>query len=101
MAVSKRTKALQISPKVKAAVWERDKGCCVFCGSPYAAPVAHFIARSHGGLGIEENILSLCQNCHRKYDQSTKRNEMRVFFRDYLQSKYPEWDETNLIYRRN
>lgn len=101
MAVSKRTKALQIPPKVKAAVWERDGGCCVYCGSHNAAPVAHFIARSHGGLGIEENILSLCQNCHRKYDQSTKRNEMRVFFRDYLQSKYPEWDEKNLIYRRN
>ena len=101
MAVSKRTKALQIPPKVKAAVWERDGGCCVYCGSHNAAPVAHFIARSHGWLGIEENILSLCQNCHRKYDQSTKRNEMRVFFRDYLQSKYPEWDETNLIYRRN
>ena len=72
----------------------------MYCGSPLAAPVAHYIARSHGGLGIEENILSLCQNCHRKYDQSTKRNEMGVFFRDYLQSKYPEWDETKLIYRR-
>jgi 5-methylcytosine-specific restriction endonuclease McrA len=100
MGMSKRTKALAIPKEVKARVWERDGGCCVYCGSPLAAPVAHYIARSHGGLGIEENILSLCQNCHRKYDQSTKRNEMRVFFRDYLQSKYPEWDETKLIYRR-
>lgn len=100
MAVSKRAKALQIPPKVKEAVWERDGGCCVYCGSHAAAPVAHYIARSHGGLGIEENILTLCQNCHRKYDQSTKRNEMKDFFRDYLKSKYPEWDETNLIYRR-
>ena len=100
MAVSKRTKALQISPTVKATVWERDGGCCVYCGSHNAAPVAHFIARSQGGLGIEENILTLCDNCHRKYDQSTKRNEMRIFFREYLKSKYPEWDEKNLIYRR-
>ena len=98
--MNKRTKALAISPEVKARVWERDGQCCVYCGNPYAAPNAHFIARSQGGLGIEENILSLCQNCHRKYDQSTKRNEMRVFFRDYLQSKYPEWDEKNLIYKR-
>ena len=98
--MSKRTKALAIPQEVKARVWERDGGCCVYCGSPLAAPVAHYIARSHGGLGIEENILSLCQNCHRKYDQSTKRNEMRVFFRDYLQSKYPEWNESNLTYKR-
>lgn len=99
--MNKRTKALQIPPAVKEKVWERDGGCCVYCGNHYAAPVAHFIARSQGGLGIEENILTLCDNCHRKYDQSTKRNEMRIFFRDYLKSKYPEWDETNLIYRRN
>lgn len=100
MAVSKRTKALQIPPKVKAAVWERDGGCCVYCGSHNAAPVAHYIARSHGGLGIEENILNLCNECHRKYDQSTKRKEMKEFFRDYLKSKYPDWNEANLIYKR-
>lgn len=100
MAVSKRTKALQIPPKVKAAVWERDGGCCVYCGSHNAAPVAHFIARSHGGLGIEENILTLCAECHRRYDQTTKRREMKEFFREYLKSKYPEWDEKNLIYKR-
>ncbi len=99
--MNKRTKALAIPPKVKAKVWERDGGCCVYCGSPNAAPCAHYIARSHGGLGIEENILTLCDNCHRKYDQSTKRQEMREFFRTYLKNKYPEWDETNLIYRRN
>lgn len=98
--MNKRTKALQIPPAVKEKVWERDGGCCVYCGSHYAAPVAHYIARSHGGLGIEENILTLCDECHRKYDQTTKRREMREFFRDYLKSKYPEWAENNLTYRR-
>ena len=97
---NKRTKALAISPEVKAMVWERDGGCCVYCGSQNAAPVAHFIARAHGGLGIEENILTLCDACHRRYDQSTAREEMRSFFREYLKSKYPEWDETKNYYRR-
>ena len=97
----KRTKALAIPPKVAARVWSRDGGCCVYCGTPYASPFAHYIARSHGGLGIEENILTLCQECHRKYDQSTKRKEMKDFFREYLKSKYPDWDESNVIYRRN
>lgn len=98
--MSKRTKALAIPREVKDRVWERDGECCVYCGSPLAAPVAHYIARSHGGLGIEENILTLCDACHRRYDQSAGRRSMREYFREYLQSKYPEWDEDKLIYRR-
>lgn len=99
MAKSKRTKALEISPKVKAKVYERDGGCCVYCGRP-GQPNAHFIARSQGGLGIEENILTLCFDCHREYDQTTNRPKMREYFRKYLQSKYSEWDETKLIYKK-
>lgn len=95
----KRTKALAIPREVKEKVWERD-GCCVYCGSPFGIPNAHYIARSHGGLGLEENILTLCPDCHRAYDQSTKRKDMKEFFRDYLKSKYPEWDEQKIIYRR-
>lgn len=30
------------------------------CGSSYAMPNAHYIARAQGGLGIEENIVTLC-----------------------------------------
>lgn len=97
----KRTNALAISKKVKDVVWERDCHCCVWCGSPYAAPEAHFIARSQGGLGIEENILTLCRECHRRYDQTWHREMMRKFFREYLMSRYPGWDEYNLIYRRD
>lgn len=100
MGMSKRTKALAIPKEVKARVWERDGGCCVYCGSPLAAPVAHYIARSHGGLGIEENILTLCDACHRRYDQSVKRKELRAFFRGYLKKMYPGWDEAELIYKR-
>ena len=98
----KRTKALSIPEKVKTTVWERDGHCCIWCGSPYAAPNAHFIARSQGGLGnTEENIMTLCQTCHMRYDQSKHRKIMREFFRDYLKGKYPNWDEDKLIYRRD
>lgn len=98
MAKSKRTKALEIPQKVKEKVLQRD-GFCVWCGK-VGAPNAHFIARSHGGLGIEENILTLCWDCHLKYDQSTDRKKMREYFREYLKEKYPEWDETKLIYKK-
>lgn len=44
--MSKRSKACDISPKVKKKVWERDNHCCIICGSPYAMPNAHYIKRS-------------------------------------------------------
>ncbi len=88
-------------------VWQaRGLGwpCCVHCGAAAPAPLAwsnaHFIARSQGGLGIPENGLTLCPECHRRYDQTTAREEMRGFFREYLQQKYPDWDETKLYYRK-
>lgn len=98
MAKSKRTKALEIPLKVKEKVLERD-GCCVYCGRQ-GQPNAHYIARSQGGLGIEENILTLCFDCHRKYDQSTERQKMRAYFAEYLKSKYPDWNEEKLVYKK-
>ena len=64
---SKRAKACDISKKVKDRVWERDGGRCIICGSPYAMPNSHYIRRSQGGLGIEENIVTMCLCCHNMY----------------------------------
>lgn len=110
MSKSIHTKSLEIPKGVKKAVAERDSidghPCCVFCGkpaptsTPLAFSVAHFIPRSQSGLGIEENILTLCWDCHMRFDQSTERENMRMFFREYLMSKYPEWNEENLIYKK-
>lgn len=99
MAKAKRTKALEIPPEVKEKVYERDEGCCVWCGKQ-GEPNAHYIPRSQGGLGIEENILTLDWECHLEYDQSTDRPKMKAFFREYLKSKYPDWKEENLIYKK-
>lgn len=98
MAKSRRTKALEIPPKVKQKVLERD-GACVWCGRP-GQPNAHFIARSQGGLGIEENILTLCFDCHRRYDQTDQRAKMREYFKNYLQEQYPGWGESKLYYKK-
>lgn len=98
--MKKRTKALTITKAVKVKVWERDGGCCVYCGTPYAFPDAHYIPRSQGGLGIEKNILTLCRGCHRRYDQTAERKEMRLFFRGYLESIYPDWNENDLVYKK-
>ena len=93
-----RTKAVDIPRKVKDVVFERDKWC-VYCGRQ-GIPNAHYIPRSAGGLGIEQNILTLCTECHHEYDNGRNRNKMRDFFETYFKSIYPDWDETNLIYRR-
>ena len=96
----RRTKALAIPPMVKAEVWERDNGHCVLCGNPQAAPCAHFISRAQGGLGIPENIVTLCGDCHRRYDQTVERDEIRRRLKSYLSACYHGWDEENLIHRK-
>lgn len=95
-----RTKALDIPQAVKQAVWERDGGRCVLCLSPDAMPNAHYIARSHGGLGIEQNIVTLCHKCHYQYDNTPIRTYLREEIKAYLASQYEDWDEQNLIYRK-
>lgn len=97
---SKRSRACDISRKVKDIVWERDEERCIICGSRYAMPNAHYIPRSQGGLGVEENIVTLCFSCHQKYDQSTERKVIGQRIEKYLKSQYPKWDKTNLIYNK-
>lgn len=96
----KRTKALDIPAAVKKAVWERDGHCCILCSYPYDTQNAHYIARSHGGLGVEQNVVTLCYRCHGQYDNSADRKHIREEIKEYLMSKYPDWDETKLIYRK-
>ena len=97
--MNKRTKALQIPPRVKRIVYERDGGHCVLCGAP-GDPVAHYISRAQGGLGIEENVVTLCGECHRRYDQTADRAWMRDRIAAYLRGQYPDWEEGNLVYHK-
>lgn len=96
----KRTKATSIPREVKRKVYERDHESCVFCKRwvPERCACAHYIPRSQGGLGIEENILTLCDDCHREYDQTTKRKFLKKMARNYLEECYGEIDEDKLIY---
>ena len=97
---SKRARACDIPKKVKEIVWERDNHRCIICGSGQAMPNSHFIRRSQGGLGIEENIVTMCMRCHSMYDQYIDRAAMESYTENYLRSKYPDWDKENLIYRK-
>ena len=101
--MSKRSKACDISQKTKEIVWNRDDHKCIVCGKyvPKACANAHYIKRSQGGLGIPENVVTLCLECHYEEDfgQTTKLYEKII--KNYLISIYGmDWDKTKLIYRK-
>lgn len=95
----KRTKACEISKKTKLIVYERDGGCCIFCGK-IGLPEAHVIARSHGGLGCPENIITICRKCHEKLDNSTERKKMQFYAINYLKGFYPGWKKEDFIFEK-
>ena len=101
-----RTKALGISRSVRAEVYERDSWdgaiCCVTCGKVFGLELHHFIPRSLSGLGVPENLIVICQDCHQKADHGDPRERegMKKSIRAHLQHKYPDWDESALCYRR-
>ena len=105
---TKRAKATDIPYSVKKKVFERDHGRCVVCGnSCNVMPNAHYIPRSKGGLGIEQNIVTLCteltdNKCHRRFDFGTKKEREMIgnIIKKYLMSKYDNWNEEDLYYRK-
>ena len=97
---SKRTKACEISKEVREAVEKRDNHCCIFCGSPESRGEAHFVNRSQGGLGIEENIVTVCRNCHREMDNGLNTKVYRSIAEEYLRSKYPDWNKSKLVFNK-
>ena len=57
---------------------------------PERCACAHYIARAHGGLGIEENIVTLCDDCHRSMDsEAGERSEgIRLSVYTHLRALY-------------
>ena len=104
---NERTKAVGISALVRAVVYSRDSWegatCCALCGSPRMLSIAHYIARSQSGKGIEQNLITLCLSCHATLDQGypEARKAMRRRAKEYLQHVYGDsWREEELRYRR-
>lgn len=53
-----------------------------------------------GGLGIEENIFTACPKCHTEQDNGLNSLEYEQKVERYLRSKYPNWNKSNLIYKK-
>lgn len=55
-----------IPSSVKLAVWRRDNGRCVECGSKEKLEYDHIIPVSKGGSNTERNVQLLCEKCNRQ-----------------------------------
>lgn len=113
--MSKRSRACDITPKVRAKIHERDMGACIFCRAGYMMPpedefatsrgmlqIMHFIPRSQGGLGIQENLAIGCIWHHNMMDNGNLglREQMLIFFEEYLKAHYKDWNKDKLVYSK-
>lgn len=96
----KSTKATGITPKIRKKVWERDNHKCVICDCYVVEKFAnsHFIKRSQLGLGIEENILTMCERCHTLFDLEDK--EVKRKAKLYIQQLYPNFSDEDRRYSK-
>lgn len=96
----RETRATAIPAAVKARVWARDLGRCVICGDRNAGPHCHYVRRSQGGMGIESNIWTGCDACHRAFDSEGRGGYLHQIVKRHLERWYPGWDEKNQIYHK-
>ena len=96
---TKRSRATDIPQSVKKIVYERDGGRCIFCGAP-GHPNAHIISRAHGGLGVEQNIITACFDCHFRMDNSPDRYIYLEAAKAYIRGIYGAIDDSEHTYRK-
>lgn len=94
----KSTRLKNASSKTKRKVWNRDRGICVAC-TKKGHDIAHYIGKGQQGLGIEQNLVVLCRDCHHNYDNGKnmqKHDEIKLKIKTHLCLIYPHWDESTL-----
>lgn len=110
LTIHRQTKVTSIPTSVKDAVFRRDNGACIICGAP-GAPVCHCVRRSQGEMGIEQNIVTLCNECHYAHDEGLFMSRLRPigfetqqdvqeYVKLYLKGIYPGWTEDSVTYHK-
>lgn len=75
---------------------ERDE-FCIICRKK-AHEHHHVIFRSAGGDDAENNLVLLCDECHKKYAHGEEQEKWRQEFLKYLNSdRIKQWRETNKL----
>ena len=101
------------TPAVKKRIFERDRQQCLFCKLGYhmecksemllgIQDTMHFVNKSQGGLGIEENGVTGCRYHHGLLDNGHLglRDEMLEIMEEHLKSHYRDWDKSKLVYSK-
>lgn len=98
----KETKATAIPRSVCMTVWLRDSMVCQLCGKPvsWQCGNAHLIRRSQGGLGVEQNLVTLCPSCHREMDEGRNAKALNGIMEGYLKDLYPGWSREKVTYKK-
>ena len=100
---SNQSLATDIKPKVREEVKQRDFNTCVYCGRKDWLQLCHvYVNRSHGGLGVRENLVTLCVECHHNLDfgKLEKSQPIRLRVESYLKRHYGEPDMSKLKYMK-
>ena len=110
----RQTAKTGIPASVKAAVALRDSvngpATCIICGAP-GGPHCHIVRRSQGGMGVEQNIVTMCGPCHYAFDEGiglkrleplglNTRDDVRRYIVDYIRGFYPDWTPERVTYRK-
>lgn len=110
--MQKRARRAEFTANTRKIIEARDNGC-IFCQMHYRMEnalwmdlntfsIMHYIPRSSGGLGIEQNGAVGCSWHHSMMDNGKDgcREEMLELFEEYLSSLYDDWDKAKLIYSK-
>ncbi len=101
--MSKRSKACDITPKVRREVMERDGHRCIVCRSQYRLELAHAkISRARLGLGVPKNLVVLCQTHHKMLDSGKYKDQVvvRDIVDSYLNIVYGDISENEIKYKK-
>jgi len=91
---------LNFPQHVKIAIKLRD-GRCVLCKSPRKMLTAHhFIYKSAMGMGIIENGVATCNDCHDDVHKHDLDGELKQRLQDYLDEKYPHFSNEMRKYKK-
>lgn len=51
-------------------------------------------------MGIEENVVCACRECHRAMDEGRDRKYYQRKAEIYMKQFYPDWDRKRLTYKK-
>jgi len=95
---SKRSLATKITIDVRMDVKVRDNGKCTICGTMENIQIHHFVPRSLGGMGITNNLISLCQFHHKQLHDGN--GYILEHVKQYMKDLYPNVNNNERKYNK-